>query len=86
MIVIYSSPSCPKCKLLAAHLTSIKQPFQEANLIDLLEDAATMTDLHLQGISFKAAPVLQIESAYYGPERFFVGGKLDEKKLQELIS
>ena len=85
MITIYSTTHCPKCKLLKAHLDSIGQPYHEADLLTLLQDAETMTDLHMQGIHFKAAPVLQVESAYYGPERFFVNGKLDEKKLQELL-
>lgn len=85
MIILYKTANCPKCKLLAAHLTSIKQPFQEANLIDLLENAEVMTDLHMKGISFKAAPVLQIGSTYFGPEKIFSEGKLDEKKLQELL-
>ena len=85
MITIYKTANCPKCKLLKAHLDSIGQPYQEASLLDLLQDAETMTDLHMQGIHFKAAPVLQVESAYYGPERFFAAGKLDEKRLQELL-
>ena len=85
MITIFSTSDCPKCKLLAAHLTKIGQPFQEANLLDLLQDAKVMTDLHVRGISFRAAPVLFARGEYYGPEKFFSGGKLDEKRLRELI-
>ena len=85
MITIYSTPICPKCRALKAHLDSIGHPYQEADLLSLLQDAETMTDLHCQGIHFKAAPILQVESAYYGPEKMFVDGKLDEKKLQELL-
>lgn len=44
-----------------------------------------MTELHMAGISFRSAPVLRVGDGYYGPERFFTAGKLDEKKLQELL-
>jgi glutaredoxin len=85
MITVYSTTICPKCRALKAHLDSRHIPYQEASLIDLLENAEVMTELHMKGIAFRSAPVLQVGSAYYGPERMFAGGKLDEKKLQELI-
>lgn len=44
-----------------------------------------MTDLHMQGISFRAAPVLQVESAYYGPDKLFHRGKLDEAVLRVVL-
>ncbi|HPM26640.1 MAG TPA: hypothetical protein PLD96_04820, partial [Methanothrix sp.] len=60
--------------------------FQEKRLIeDLLQDAETMTELHLNGISFRAAPVLQIGAVYYNPETLFPGGILDTKMLEGLL-
>ena len=85
MITIYSTQICPRCKQLKAHLSQLGIPYQEADLLTLLQDAEAMTELHMRGQHFKAAPVLQVESAYHGPEEFFEGDKLDEKKLQELV-
>lgn len=59
MITVYTIPeTCPKCRALIAKLSARCIPFQEKDLRDLLEDAETMTELHLQGISFRSAPVV----------------------------
>ena len=84
-LIVYTTNCCPKCKQLMAYLTSIKQPYQEANLLTLLEDANVMTDLHMAGITFKAAPVMQVGDSYFGPEQMFSEGRLDEKKLERLL-
>ena len=68
-----------------AHLKAINRPYQEANLLTLLEDADVMTDLHMAGITFKAAPVMQVGDSYFGPEQMFSEGRLDEKKLERLL-
>ena len=85
MITVYTTKTCPKCKQVMSYLTSIKQPYKEANLLTLLEDAELMTELHLAGITFRAAPVLQVGNSYFGPDKMFEGGKLDEKKLERLL-
>lgn len=86
MIILYSSPDCPRCRELAAWLKSHKISFLEKRLVeDLLQDGEVMTDLHMQGISFRAAPVLQIGSVYYNPETLFPGGILAEKTLEALL-
>ena len=86
MITLYSSPNCPRCKELAAWLTDQGKSFLEKRLLeDLLQDGEVMTDLHLQGISFRAAPVLQVGAVYYNPETLFPGGILAEKTLEALL-
>ena len=86
MLTVYTTPTCPKCKLLMSHLDSIQRPYQVANLLaDLLYNADLMAPLHEQGISFRSAPVLQVGNSFYGPEQMFEGGKLDEKKLERLL-
>lgn len=44
-----------------------------------------MTELHMNGITFRAAPVLQVGSAYHGPEKFFHGETMDEAALGAMI-
>lgn len=86
MIILYSTPSCPRCRELAAWLRANGISFQEKRLVeDLLQDGEVMTELHMQGISFRAAPVLQVESAYYGPEKFFHGETMDVAALGAMI-
>ena len=85
MITVFSLPICPKCKLLKNHLEASKIPYIDASLTDLLEDADTMTELHMQGITFRAAPVLKVGESYHGPEEFFNGGNLDIKRLERLL-
>ncbi len=85
MITVYTTSICPRCKLLKAWLTAQSKPFQEANLLALLEDAEVMTELHMKGITFKAAPVLFNGTDYFGPGEMFVGGQVDEKKMGEIV-
>lgn len=86
MITVYSTPTCPRCEQLKATLTAWERPFREARLIeDLLQDADLMTELHMAGKSFRAAPVLRIGDTFFGAEELFPGGRLDEEKLRELV-
>jgi len=86
MIILYSSPACPRCRELAAWLREQGHSFQEKRLVeDLLQDGEVMTDLHMQGITIRAAPVLQVNADYYGPEKLFPGGKLDEVNLRAIL-
>lgn len=59
MIIAYTIPkTCPNCKALVEQLQYRCIPFQEKDLRELLEDAEAMTDLHMQGVSFRSAPVV----------------------------
>lgn len=85
MITVFGLPICPKCKILKNHLEAGKIPYTDASLTSLLEDADIMTELHLQGITFRAAPVLKAGESYHGPEEFFNGGQLNVKRLERLL-
>jgi len=86
MIILYSSPNCPRCRELAAWLKARGTSYLEKRLLeDLMQDGEVMTDLHIQGISFRSAPVLQIGAVYYKPETLFPGGILAEKTLEALL-
>ena len=85
MITIYSLPICPKCKLLKNHLEATKTAYIDDSLTKLLEDADTMTELHMRGITFKAAPVIKVGESYHEPEEFFDGEKLNVEKLRRLL-
>ena len=81
MIVIYSTSSCPRCAALKARLSQLGIPYQEASL----EDSGVLAEMRCDGFFGVMAPVLENSTGYHGPEEFFEGDKLDEKKLQELV-
>lgn len=83
MITIYTTSICPRCKLLKAWLQDHNIPFAEKSLED---DAAAITDMRVSGYFGVEAPILERTAGdYYGPGEMFVGGNVDEKKMQELI-
>lgn len=85
-IIVYSTVNCPRCLQLKATLTAWERPFREARLAeDLLQDTDLMTELHMAGRSFRAAPVLRKDDMFYGAEELFRDGSLDEEKLRELV-
>lgn len=86
MITVYSTPACPRCEQLKSTLRAWERSFREARLVeDLLQDADLMTDLHMAGRSFRAAPVLRIGDTFFGAEELFRDGRLDEEKLRGLV-
>ena len=82
MITIYSTQICPRCKQLKARLSQLGIPHQSANL----EDPATITNLRCDLECYEVeAPIIECNGRIIPARELFVGGKLDEKKLQELI-
>ena len=81
MITIYSTQICPRCKQLKALLKQLNIPYQEASL----EDPGVLAEMRCCGFFGVMAPVIENSTGYHGSEEFFDGGKLDEKKLKELI-
>ena len=81
MITIYSTSVCPRCAELKAALTRLGIPCQEASL----EDPGVLAEMRCCGFFGVMAPVIENSTGYHGPEEFFDGGKLDEKKLKELV-
>lgn len=83
MITVYSTSSCPRCKLLKAWLKDHKIPFAEKSLED---DAEAITDMRISGYFGFEAPIIENPiGSYYGPGEMFVGGKVDEKKMREIV-
>ena len=82
MIHVYSLPVCPKCKTLKAYLEREKIAYLSADL-----DPAAITDMRCSGFFGMSAPIIMRRPGeYYGPEEFFEGDRLDERKLRELIA
>ena len=82
MITVYSTRICPRCAELKAALTRIGLSHQSANL----EDPETIVYLRCDRECYEVeAPIIEADGRIIPARELFIGGKLDEKKLQELL-
>lgn len=81
MITIYSTQICPRCKQLKSRLRQLGIPYNNAPL----DDPGVLAEMRCCGFFGVMAPVLENSTGYHGPEEFFDGDELDEKKLKEMI-
>ncbi len=79
-ITVYSTQICPNCKMLKELLASKNIPFQE---IDMGTPAA-LTELSVNGVFTRMAPVLQIDNAFYYKEIVNVG-KLNVSMVSDIL-
>lgn len=81
MITIYSTSSCPRCRLLEQYLSEHKIAHFSKEV-----DAEAITDMMLSGYFKRECPIIERrEGEYHGPDEFFEGMVLDEEKLRELV-
>ena len=80
MINIFTTSSCPRCKLLEAYLADHKIPHFSKGV-----DEEALTDMRVAGYFKLECPIIEAEGEYHGPDEFFEGMVLDEDKLRELI-
>lgn len=81
MIHIYTTPICPRCHRVMAVLDRWGEGYISSDM-----DAAAIADMRCEGYFGLSAPVILIDGSYHGPDEFYVGDKLDEVRLKELIS
>lgn len=81
MITIYSTPACPRCKILEQYLSEHKIAHFSKEI-----DAKDITDMRVAGYFKLECPIIEVpEGEYHGPDEFFKGMVLDEEKLKELL-
>ncbi|WOF16189.1 glutaredoxin family protein [Methanoplanus sp. FWC-SCC4] len=69
-IVVYSLENCPNCELLKSFLKQNGFEYQELDLAD----PANMTELRLNNVFVREAPVLQVEDKFLVSADLFSGG------------
>jgi glutaredoxin len=88
MIVIYNTPTCPRCKLISSKLTEWGIPREEKDMNEASSEERTECILDI-GYWPQSAPVVRIgegETArWYADISLFPSGKLDEKKLRAIL-
>jgi len=66
-IKIYTLPNCPQCSVLKKKIRSVGLPFKELDM----EDPDCMTDLIMDGVYVREAPVLFIDGKYWTYDQIF---------------
>ena len=78
---LYKTPTCPRCHRLADFLTLYRIEFVEEPL-----DAGAATEyLCSTGQPALAAPILQVDEDWYGPEQLYENGELAVCFLQDIF-
>jgi glutaredoxin len=81
IVILYKTPDCPRCRLVAAHLERIRIDFETRDM----SDPAVMTDLRCEGVFTLAAPVLQVEGHYFTEDRLFEDGKMQTAFIEKAV-
>jgi len=81
IVVLYKTPNCNRCALVAAHLERIRIDFETRDM----SDPAVMTDLRCEGVFTLAAPVLQVEGHYFTEDRLFEDGKMQTAFIEKAV-
>lgn len=81
-IQVYSTSNCPNCRVLKQLLDKRNINYRE---VDMATPAA-LTELHMNGVFTMAAPVLQVDNAFYTYRELFSSGGLDQVKLESLLN
>jgi glutaredoxin len=80
-VVLYKTPDCPRCRLVAAHLERLRIDFETRDM----SDPAVVTDLRCEGVFTLAAPVLQVDDDYFTEDRLFQDGKMQTTFIEEAV-
>jgi len=81
-LILYTLKYCPNCDILKGFLKKGGYTFTEHDL----STAESLTELRMNGVFVKEAPVLQKDADFYTSADIFPAGKLDGEHLVTLIS
>ena len=80
--IVYTLEFCPNCEILKEFLASRGVPFVECDMAS----AEALTELRMNGIFVREAPVLQKGEEFYTSADLFAGGALREDLAADLIA
>ncbi len=81
-VIVYSLENCPNCELLKEHLKENGIGYQE-------EDMAApgpLTELRLNGVFIREAPVLRIGDLFLTSQDLFAGGNVRQEVLRAWLA
>lgn len=80
-VVVYTLEFCPRCEILKEYLCARNIPFR----VEDLSSAESMTELRINGIFVREAPVLQRGAKFLTSEDIFSGDSVQDDKIQGLL-
>ena len=80
-VVLYKTPDCPRCRIVAAHLERLRIDFETRDM----SQAEVMTDLRCEDVFTLAAPVLQVDDDYFTEDKLFEDGKMQTAFIEEAV-
>lgn len=81
-ISIYSTSSCPNCKILKQSIEKMNLKFNEVDM----STPESLTELRMNGVFTMAAPVLQINNKFYTYDELFTQDGIDKEKLESFLN
>lgn len=80
--IVYTLELCPNCEILKEFLASRGVPFVECDMAS----TEALTELRMNGIFVREAPVLQKGEAFYTSADLFTGGTFQKDLVGDLIT
>lgn len=80
-IIVYTLENCPNCELLKEYLSRAGAAY---GVRDMMEPEA-LTELRINGVFVREAPVLQIGSTFLTSRELFSSGTVREETLSSLL-
>jgi glutaredoxin len=74
-VVIYTTDTCPKCKLLKKYFELMRVQYEEADM----STPEALTELRFNNIFSLTAPVLQVDNTFLTAEQIFDGNAVREE-------
>ncbi len=80
-LIVYTLGNCPNCELLKDFLKSRAVPYDERDM----SSVESLTDLRVNGVFAREAPVLQRDAVFLTSKQLFRGGAVVSEAVEGLI-
>lgn len=81
MPTIYTTKICPNCKMLKQILEQFNMSYKEVNI----STAESLTELSINNVFTRSAPVLRIKNKFYTVKELCTGNDIDKNKVVNII-
>jgi glutaredoxin len=81
-VIVYSLENCPNCDLLKEHLKEKGIGYREEDM----GAAGPLTELRLNGVFVREAPVLRIGDLFLTSSDLFLGGNVREEAIRSRLA
>ena len=79
--IVYTTPTCPNCKVLERFLNELGVEYEEKNMLDL----DVQTELIMMDVFTTSAPILRVGDKFLTIKELFNGGKLNVRLIKDVL-